>query len=85
MTGLVELFLLDCFRCNLVSALQLEYPLEYNHDTSQLCRTGHDDVSRTRMTTFAFIRFSSPGRSPGRAIVLPLASALAADSALAKF
>ena len=29
--------------------------LEYNHDTSQLCRTGHDDVSRTRMTTHAFI------------------------------
>ena len=27
----------------------------YNHDTSQLFRTGHDNVSRTRMTTFAFI------------------------------
>ena len=31
------------------------YPFEYNLDTSQLCRTGHDDVSRTRMTTLAFI------------------------------
>ena len=29
--------------------------LEYNNDTSQLYRTGHDDVSRTRMTTLAFI------------------------------
>ena len=29
--------------------------LEIKHDTSQLCRTGHDNVSRTRMTTFAFI------------------------------
>ena len=28
--------------------------------------------------------FSSPGRSPGRAIILPPASALAAASALAK-
>ena len=33
----------------------VEYHLEYNHDISQLCRTGHDDVSRTRMTTLAFI------------------------------
>ena len=32
-----------------------EYTLEYNHDTSQLCKTGHDDMSRTRMTTLAFI------------------------------
>ena len=30
-------------------------PLEYNHDTSQLCRTDHYDVSHTRMTTLAFI------------------------------
>ena len=37
-----------------MSALQLEHPLENNHDTSQLCRTCHDDVSRTRMTTLAF-------------------------------
>ena len=25
------------------------------HNSSQLCRTGHDDVSHTRMTTLAFI------------------------------
>ena len=29
--------------------------LEYNHDTSQLCRTGHEDVSHIRMTTLIFI------------------------------
>ena len=52
---LSELFPLDCFRCNFMSALYLEYPLEYNHDTSQLCRTGHEDVSYTKMTTLAFI------------------------------
>ena len=27
----------------------------YSHDTSQSCRTGHDDVSCTRMTILAFI------------------------------
>ena len=54
---LFELFPLDHFTCNFVSALYLEYPVEYNHDTSQLCRTGHYDVSRTRMTTLAFILF----------------------------
>ena len=27
----------------------------YYHDISQLCRTGLDDVSPTRMTTLAFI------------------------------
>ena len=43
------------FLCIFVSALYFEYPLEYNNDTSQLYRTGHDDVSRTRMTTLAFI------------------------------
>ena len=47
--------LFDAFLCIFVSALYLEYPLEYNHDTSQLCRTGHDNVSHTRMTTLAFI------------------------------
>ena len=41
-----------------VSALKLEYPLEYNHDTSQLCKTDHDDVSRTRMTALAFILYA---------------------------
>ena len=30
-------------------------PLEYIHDTSRLCRTGHDHVLHTRMTTLAFI------------------------------
>ena len=50
-----ELFPLDHFSCNFVSALYLKYPLEYNHDTSQLCRTGYDNVSRTRITTLAFI------------------------------
>ena len=50
-----ELFPLDHFRCDFISALLLEYPLEYNHDTSLLCRTGHDDVWRTRMTILAFI------------------------------
>ena len=30
-------------------------PLVYYHDTSQLCRTGLDDVSRRRMTTLACI------------------------------
>ena len=48
-------FPLDHFRCNLVFALLLECPFEFNHDTSQLCRTGHDDVLHTRMTTLAFI------------------------------
>ena len=52
---LSELFPFDCFRCNFMSALQVEYPLEYNHDTSQSCRTGHDNVSVTRMTTLAFV------------------------------
>ena len=52
---LTELFPLDCFRCNFLSAPQLEYPLECNHDSSQLCRTGHDDVLRTRMTILTFI------------------------------
>ena len=33
----------------------LKNHLEYNHDTSQLCRTGHDDASHTRMTTLIFI------------------------------
>ena len=42
--------LFDAFFCIFVSALYLEYPLEYNHDASQLCRTGHDNMSHTRMT-----------------------------------
>ena len=51
------LFPLDGFICNFVSAPKLENHLEYNHDTSQLCRTGHDNGSRTRMTTLAFILY----------------------------
>ena len=54
---LSESFPHDHFICNFMSALQLEYPLEYNHDTSQLCRTGHDNVSCTGMTTLTFILF----------------------------
>ena len=45
----------DAFLRIFVSALLLEYSLEYNHSTSQLCRTGHDDVLRTRITTLIFI------------------------------
>ena len=40
-----------------VSAQQLEFPLEYFDDTSQLCRTGHDDVSRTKLRVLALILF----------------------------
>ena len=42
-----ELFPFDHFRCNFLSTLSLDYPLAYNHDTSLLCRTDHDDVWRT--------------------------------------
>ena len=52
---LSDLFPLDVFRCNFVSAPLLENRLENNHDTSQFCRTGHDNALRTRMTTLAFI------------------------------
>ena len=52
---LSELFPLDGFSCNFVSAPLLENRLEYNHDTSQLCRTVHDNVSRTSMTTLILI------------------------------
>ena len=38
-----------------MSAMLLEYPLEYNRDTSQLYRTGHEDMSRTRVATLTFI------------------------------
>ena len=52
---LSELLPLDYFRCNFISAQYIGYPLEYNHDTSQLCTSGHDNVSHTRMTTLVFI------------------------------
>ena len=35
---LSELFPFNGFRCNFVSATLLENRLEFNHDTSQLCR-----------------------------------------------
>ena len=50
-------FLVYAYLCPLCN---FEYPLEYNHDTSQLCRTDHDDVSRKRMTTLAFILSELP-------------------------
>ena len=45
---LSELMVSDAISCPLHN---LKNRLEYNHDTSQLCRTGHDNVSHTRMTT----------------------------------
>ena len=54
---LSELFPLDCFRCNFVSAPLLENCLGYYHDTSQSCRTCFDNVPDTRMTTPSFILF----------------------------
>ena len=50
---LSELFPLDGFRCNFVSASQLKNRLEYFDDTSYLCRTGHDDMLHTRTATLA--------------------------------
>ena len=41
----------------LVSAQYLDYPLEYFDDTSQLCRTGHDNVSHTKMRALALLLF----------------------------
>ena len=52
---LSELFPLDYFRCNFVSAPYHKNPLVYYHDTLQLCRTGLDDVSDTKMLTLAFL------------------------------
>ena len=40
---------ISCPLCN------FKYPLVYYHDTLQLCRTGHDDMSHTGMTTLACI------------------------------
>ena len=45
---LSELFPLDGFRCNFVSALLLENALEYFYDTSLLCRKGHENVSHKK-------------------------------------
>ena len=52
---LSDLFPLDGFRCNFVSAPYLENRLEYFHDTLWLYSTGHDDVSHTRMATVTII------------------------------
>ena len=38
-----------------MSAAYIEYPLEYYYDILQSRRTGHDDVSHTRIKTLAFI------------------------------
>ena len=40
-----------------VSALSLENRLEYFDDTLQLCRTGHNDVSHTKIRALALIFF----------------------------
>ena len=40
-----------------LSSLKLENGLEYFDDTSQLCRSGHDDVSRTRMSAHTLMLF----------------------------
>ena len=40
-----------------VSALLLDYRSGYFDDTSHLCRTGHDDVSRTEMRALTFVFF----------------------------
>ena len=47
------------FLCISVYALLLEYSMEYNHETSRLCRIGHDNASRTRMATLAFILYET--------------------------
>ena len=46
---------LDVYRGRKTTNQQQQCPLENDHDISQLCRTGHDNVSRTRMATLAFI------------------------------
>ena len=46
------------FEIDFSSALLLEYPFEYLDDTWQKCRTGPDDMSRTRMTTLTFLLFA---------------------------
>ena len=43
------------FEKAIMSALYLEYPLEYFDGTWQKCRTGPDDMLRTRMTTLPFL------------------------------
>ena len=52
---LLELSPFVLFKIDFSSALSLEYPLEYFDGTWQKCRTGLDDVSRSRMTTLPFL------------------------------
>ena len=52
-----ELFPLDGFLRNIVSALLLKYILVYYLDNLQLYGTGHDNVLHTGMTTLACILF----------------------------
>ena len=52
---LLELSPFVLFEKDFVSALQFKYLLEYFDGTWQKCRTGPDDVSRTRMTSLAFL------------------------------
>ena len=40
-----ELFSLVYFRHDFVSSRLHEYPLKHYHDTSEICRTGHEAVS----------------------------------------
>ena len=52
---LSELFALDFFQMQFCVCSMSSVLLKYDHDTSQLCIAGHDDVSCTRMTTHPFI------------------------------
>ena len=52
---LLELSPFVLFEIGFLSALYLEYPLEYFDGTWQKCRTGRDDVLHTRMTTLPFL------------------------------
>ena len=57
---LLELSPFVLFEKDFVSALYLEYPLEYFDGTRQKCRTGPDNVLRTRMTTLPFLLLMLP-------------------------
>ena len=54
---LSELFPLDGFKCNCMSASSVECPFVYYHNTLQLRPTGLVDWLRTRMTILTFILF----------------------------
>ena len=43
------------FENKIMSALSLQYPLEYFNGTWQKCKSGPEDLSRTRMTTLPFL------------------------------